>query len=1163
MPGLIRSFICLLLLMPVLQIYAQQITINEALSSNSTLFDEDQDTPDWFELHNTTSNPLVLAGWTISDREDNPTKWTLPNIVIDANEYLLIWASGKDRRETTNSRTLIDRNEDWKYIVPNQSVNFSWVELEFDDSNWLIGKSGFGYSDNDDATEIPTGSRSVFMRKIFTIEDINKVEELILDIDYDDSFVAYINGQEIARANIEGFPPSYNATSITDREAQIYAGGRPERFFASASLLQNGQNVLCIQAHNVSATSSDFSVIPFLSASYLEFTNEGIDPPEILNLSETFLHTNYRLSNEETLFLFDADGNEVDRLELGVLPPNVSIGRKATDQTIALFDSPTPGAPNDGNDYSGYLNESVRFSHPGGMTENLQLELSSDNLQDVIRYTLDATVPNMNSSMYQNPISINETTIVRARIFREGYLPSRTESRSYLVNVSHDLPIVSLITDPDNLFDDEEGIYAFGKNYSEEFPHFGSNFWEDWERDLNFTLYEEDNSIGVNLDAGVKIFGGWSRGLDQRSFSIFARGQYGFNAIDYPLFPDNEYDTYQALVLRNSGNDFMRSNIRDITLTSLLDGSGLETQAYRTVATYINGEYWGLYNMREKVNEHFLASKQGVDPEGLDILGPFGEIIQGSDEDYRNLLSFLEINSLVSDSNYDFVTDQIDIENFIIYNIAQIYFNNTDWPGNNIKYWKPENGKWRWILFDTDFGFGIWNPFAHFSNTLDFALEPNGPPWPNPPESTLLLRRLVENQQFRHQFINRFADELNTRFVPEKVEAHILEVADRVNAEMTRHFARWGGSISFQNEQVEVMTNFARQRSGNVKSHIRNTFGLPAFHALTLQKNLPSAGYIQLNSLTIEDSNWQGDYFETVPIKITAVARPGYTFSHWEGDSNSSDPVLVIDMQSNMNLNAVFEVSDEVRSIVINEINYRSSEMDDAGDWVELYNPNDEVLDISNWVFTDAEIDEGYVIPEGTIIDRQDFIVLTRDKAKFNAVHPNVANVIGDFDFGLSSEGDLLRIYDHSQKLIDSVQYFSSDPWPELADGMGYTLELRSPDLDNALAESWASRNMNGSPGRFNSDPTFTIEESAVELFRLFPNPTVDRTTLEINLQKPVTIDISLYNVQGERLRKLINDKVQTRKYRCMLDMTSYEPGLYLVKLITNHEVKELKLLKI
>ena len=1158
---ILRSTICALLCYFACIGFGQSIQINEVVSSNASFFDEDGDSPDWFELYNTTQNEISLDGWSVTDKEDNPTKWSFSNISIGPNEYVYFWASGKDKPDVSYPRTLIDRDEIWRYILPNQPVTSTWINLNFNDSNWFSGKTGFGYADNDDVTTIPSGTVSVFMRKTFSIPDKDMVDALVLDIDYDDGFVAYMNGVEIARANILGDRPSFNATTITDHEAQIYNGGRPDRFLIPADVLVNGDNVLSIQAHNISTNSSDFTLIPFLTAFFTIPTNLGVEPPELLNVMPRTAHTNFKLSADETLFLLDADGNEVDKFVLEPTPTDVSIGRRMSDNGIALFDPPTPGMPNLGNGLDGYVTDKIEFSHPGGIEDNLQLTLSTTNAENEIRYTLDASEPASTSPIYANPIPINQTTIVRARIFKSGFIPSNTESKTYLRNVSHDIPVVALVTEPDNLFDNDVGIYELGSNYNGNYPFFGANFWEDWERPIHFTLYE-NNESGVSFDAGIKIFGGWSRAQDQRSFSFFARGKYGLNEIDYPLFPNNPYDKYQALVLRNSGNDFLRSNIRDGVLTTLMDGSGLETQAFRPVATYINGEYWGLYNMREKVNEHFLASKQNVNPDDVDLMGPMGELIHGDDSDYIALHQYLESNALVSENNYSIVSDQIDIDNFIMYNIAQIYFDNTDWPGNNIKYWKTKEGKWRWILYDTDFGFGVWNPNSFTNNTLDFALEPSGPNWPNPPNSTLMLRRLVGNQTFRHKFINRFADELNSRFLPDNVEDHIDAIANLVDSEINKHYNRWGGSVDFHNEQVAVMKNFARLRPAVVKSQIRSQFNLPSRHELTLQINNPNQGYIRLNSLTITNPFWKGDYFRSVPITITAVAKPGFVFSHWTGDNISTDAEISIDMQSAMTITAIFQVSDEEPNLVINEINYNSLDTEDAGDWIELYNPGEDALDVSKWVFTDTDFENGYTIPDGTTIGGKEFLVLTKDVSKFEGQHPQIENHIGDFEFGLSSQGDVLKVYDNAQNLIDSVSYNSVSPWSEMANGLGYTLELIAPSLDNALAENWSSFKTGGSPGVSNQEVNSTQEELQYPI-KFYPNPVLNDGIVEIYVSEISDIKIQIYDVKGALIKTIFDGKRTAGDHKFEADLNPLKKGIYLLEIKIQDQVNSYRWIKI
>ena len=1124
-----------------------QIQINEVVSSNSEYLDSNGDSPDWIELYNAGSSEISLENWTITDDQETPKKWTFGNASITAGGYMVIWASGKDRPTISRPTTLIDRGDSWKYITPTQSIADSWIETGFDDEAWQEGNSGFGYADGDDETAIPPGTLSVFLRKKFTLSNPDAITELLLDIDYDDAFVAYINGIEVARANINGARPSYNATSITDHEAQIYTGGRPDRFVISSDLLIDGDNILAIQGHNISQNSSDFTIIPYLSAYANEPISTGVTSPSILQLSDRSLHTNFKLSTAETLYLYDDNGVEVSSIAIQNTPPNVSLGRRPGDQEVVLYSPTTPGHPNGQNGFAGYVEGGISFSNDGGTVSPMSLTLSTDDDEAIMRYTLDATIPDENAQVYTQPLDITTNTVVRARLFKQGYIASATSSRTYIIDNTHSLPIMSLVTEPANLFSDATGIYVLGDGDFEDYPFMGSNIWEDWERPVNVSFSEPDGTR-INFDAGVKIFGGWSRAQDQRSFSIFARGQYGTPEIDYPLFPDNPYDKYQAFVLRNSGNDFLRTNIRDAALTSLMNGSGIETQRYRPVATYINGQYWGFYNMREKVNEHYLASKRGVATDDIDLIGPSGSLIHGSADDFNSMMEYLGSNTLISQSNYNEITAQVDIDNFIMYQLAQIYFGNTDWPGNNIKLWKPKAGKWRWILYDTDFGFGIWNAYGYFDNTLNFALESNGPDWPNPPSSTLLFRRLMENLTFRNKFINQFADELNSRFLPNLVEEHIESVALEVSSEIQNHFNRWGGDVGFHNSQLENMKRFGRLRPIQVKSHIKSEFNLPADHIVTLQVNNIAQGYIKVNSLSINVPSWSGDYFENVPITVRAIAKPGYVFSHWIGAPENTPAEYTVNIQANTALTAIFVPTDEESTVIINEINYNATDDHDTGDWIELYNPSIAPIDISQYIITDDEISDGYTIPQNTVLQGEAFIILSRNIDKFGQFHSDIENVLAGLNFGLSSQGDAIKLYSAEGLQVDSVTYLPDAPWPAEANGQGGTLELIQPDTDNSLASNWNSINTNGSPGLPNQR-TSTIAESGSTIdLSLYPNPFVDEVELRLSLLKKDPVNATLYNLQGQKVITFIDNTLNAGDYAFSKNLNQLDHGVYLLE---------------
>ncbi len=864
-------------------------------------------------MHNFGVDNINLEGYFITDDIDNPTKWRFPNVNISSDDYLVLWASDKDRDFIISWRGVITEGNTFNYLIPTSPVDPDWTSVGFDDSSWETGASGFGYADGDDNTNIPNGTNSVYIRRKFTIDDVASVNAALLDMDYDDGYVAYINGVEISRANINGNPPNYLATTIEDREATLYNGGSPERTFLNniQDFLREGENVLSIQGHNISSNSSDFTLIPFLTIGFNGNSNLGFEPDDVLALNNNMLHTNFKLSSSgENIFLYNQDTVLLSTLELPGLSSNISFGLNEATGEQVFFQTPTPGSRNNGNGFMGQSMGEIEFSHQGGQTDPLELSMSTDG-DRTIRYTLDSSEPNSQSAEYTSPLALNQTTIVRAKIFEDGLIPSQTQTRSYLINTNHSIPIISLVTEPDNFFGEENGIYVFGTDYESDFPHFGANYWQDWERRVNFSLYDDEvDGNHLSLNAGIKIFGGWSRGNDQRSLSIFARKQYGTEEIDYPIFPNLPYQEFQALVLRNSGNDWLNSNIRDGVLTSLMDGSGIEIQGYRPAATYINGEYWGIYNIREKINEHFIASKFDIDPDSIKVLE-----LEGFEDEYQAFVDFIEDNDLTDQANYDFVSSQMDIENFIMYQVAQIFVNNTDWPGNNIKFWKSPETKWRWILFDTDFGFGIWNNFDYFFNTVEFALEPNGNTWPNPPWSTLLFRKLIANEKFEIQFVNRFADELNTRFLPNNVRTHIDSIAALSGTEVQRHYNRWGGDINNHFGATNRMKTYADVRPGEVKNHLLQTLNLPQFHTLTTQIDDTTSGYIQLNSLRLTQDEWEGDYFENIPINIEAIAREGYEFSHWSGSIDSEETEQVINMQSAMTLRANFKTTVSTQDI--------------------------------------------------------------------------------------------------------------------------------------------------------------------------------------------------------------------------------------------------------
>ena len=1148
---------------------SQSVRINELSSSNSIFFDEDGDSPDWIELYNYGTDEIFLNDWSISDIEDNNDPWLFPDISIKPNEYLLVWASDKDDSGIYFPRTLINIGESFKYIIPDENTDSQWMNADFNDDDWLTGASGFGYSDGDDNTNIPSGTISVFLRKKFTIESSENINQLVLDIDYDDGFVAYINGFEVARSNIGGSPPIFNSTTGFEREAQMYQGGSPERFILNDTnqFLIDGENILSIQVHNISDTSSDMTLIPFLSAYYNSQSEEGLFPPSILNFEEDLivLHTDFKLSSSgESIFLKDDSGNNIDSITFGYLPTNISYGVSIENEEFVIFDNPSPGYQNDSNEYSGVLETGLTFSHDGGILESsILLEISGDGNEDQIRYTLDYTEPDLNSILYTGPITIDQTSIVRAKAFKNNFISLLSETRNYFFNIQSNHPIIHLVSDEYNLFDSEHGIYSYGNDYNSNFPYFGANFWQDWERPVNISYYS-GNSLEFTANAGLKIFGAYSRGNDQKSFSLFARGEYGVGEFDYQFFDNLEYESFESLILRNSGNDWMRSNMRDVAITSLMTDSNIDYQSFKTVSSYLNSTYWGMYHLREKVSENMVASKHGINPDEVDMLtvSPDGvSVVDGDEDEYMQLQIFIEQNSLHTDENYDYVINQIDIDNYMEYHIAQIYMDNRDYPGNNVKFWKHPEGKWRWILYDTDFGFaGQWwsdwdQNYAYLFNTLDFVLSGNQTTWANPPGATLFLRKLTRNDQFKIKFINRFADEMNSRYLPSNVTSHFLEIYNNIYDELSNHIDRWSESQPWADLNsvyyyVDNMNNFAINRQPEVKLHILDHFSLNSYNEIILVNDEPEKGHIIINNnLKVRVNEWSGDYFEDIPITLRAVAEEGYEFSHWSGDIDSSEIEIQINVNQITNIEAHFSNASTL-NIVINEINYKSSENFDPGDWIELFNPNADAIDISGWILKDNNDNNQYLFPQGTFINGEDYLVIVRNSDNFSQFYPEIDSFIGEFGFGLSSSEDAVRLFDSDLIIQDEVYYSSSSPWPPLANGQGYTLELIDPSYDNSLAQSWSNINYHGSPDSINST-TASLDDEDLFYTRVYPNPFFQTLfiLLELDLSEFVTIDI--FDLKGSLVNNIHSGVLNSGIQRIDKNLEKLNAGIYILKIKT------------
>ena len=640
----------------------------------------------------------------------------------------------------------------------------------------------------------------------------------------------------------------------------------------------------------------------------------------------TDLHANFKLSaGGELVGLFDASGIIIDTLSFQDQTTDISFGRypDGTD-TFAFFAEATPEAANDTDPIFGIV-EAPSFSLPSGFYEAPDSTAISSAPGTTIRYTLDGSEPTESSILYSEPIQFNETTVVRAAAFAEDYEPSDVVSRAYFVGESSELPVVSLITDPAGFFSDEDGIYVEGTNGIPGRCRTDPVNWnQDWEREVHLTFFEPDgtggHTIALEHGAGVQIFGGCSRIYPQKSLSLHARSEYGSSDFAYQFFEDVDIDSFDDLVLRSSAQDWWRTMFRDGMIQTLTRHMDLDGQAYRPTVVFLNGEYWGIHNLREKLNEDYVAGHYGYDDDDVELIeGTWS----GESDNYDELNALLE-GDLNSPELFSQIEARMDVDQYLSYLVAEIYSANADWPGNNLKLWRPmtEDGRWRWMFFDADFGYGGNANGQSDSNTLELATEPNASGWPNPPWSTYLFRRLLTNDDFRHAFIQRMAAHASTTFDPQRTLELIDSLATNIASEIPRHMARWPQSISFGatwDSQVDIMRDFASERPVAVRGHLSDYFEEVTGSArLTLTTE--SGGTVTAEGVPMEpfdnlrsaESVFEPILYRGVPVELVATPDQGYIFLGWSGLVDTVSDTISVVLTGSASLTANFAIETSV-----------------------------------------------------------------------------------------------------------------------------------------------------------------------------------------------------------------------------------------------------------
>ena len=785
-------------------------------------------------------------------------------------------------------------------------------------------------------------------------------------------------------------------------------------------------------------------------------------------------HTNFKLSsNGESVFLSNANDVLIDQLSLPALENDFSFGR-VTDGSPASqqFLVASPNASNSTG--VGALTLPI-INPPSGIYSGIETISISADSGTTIYYTTDGTTPSPSSFLYSGPFAIDTSQSIRAIATKPGFGDSEIILHSYIFNPTTQLPILHLTIDPMYLWDDQVGMYVDGTNGTtgpcEPNP---KNYNQDWEYQGNATLYETDGTVGFSENCGLSISGGCSRRGAKKSFNVSFKNEFGAKNLDYKLFEDKEVYTYEGFKVRSGGNHRHTYRAMDAMIQKMIEGElDLDHQYSRPVALYLNGQYWGLFNIRDRLNKGYVkANHKKVDSDSLDLIKVpianqefrfwiYEDVSQGTNTAYHNLDEYMTTNSLANPTHYDYVSSQIDMNSFLDYFISNIYYNNADWPGNNLKTWKERsiNGKWRWMMFDLDFllSKGAADNTILLNEVLndpDFDTQRN-------PIACNPMRQLMENPDFKAEFIQRTNTYIHTLWNANRVNQIFTDYKNEISSEIQPDYDRWQTGWDFQTWDANIggVKDFFDIRPDSMRHMLDEELNISGRNQLNLNFNSATNGVVALHdNYYLVPENYSGTYHSSIPIQIHAIANPGYRFSHWQetGNTNAS---LYININTSTTLTPVFVVA---QNVVINEIHYNPAGSSEAAEFIEIYNPNSSPMDLSSYEFTDGVCFE---FPDNTIINPGEYIIIANDATVYSGQGYQVFQWESS---NLNNDGEHLSLDNGAGYIIDSLTYNDGANWASTADNGFYSLALLSSGLDNGIATSWDVQSVYMTPGAQN-----------------------------------------------------------------------------------------------
>ncbi len=915
------------------------------------------------------------------------TNYVLPNYNLAPGAFFVVFCeTGSTGITWTNAPDIaaIPENALWRYTT--SSPGSTWIQPSFNDASWTTATVPIGHDAArlhlDCATTLPSLPQTTYFRRKFLVPAIPAtVTGLLVRVRATDGFVLYLNGTEVKRVNLPAGTLTHSTQATSDRGTTVW-----ETFTLPTTGLNTGlaSNTLAAAVYRVNSGADmvfDLSLTALINQDYpivhlgfslgagekihlydasgvrnLKFNDKGYSVPSGSSLGQPkdgdFAEDKEIIYDIPTPGMPNASNARKYKVTLQSEKPTFSVvpGFYTTSKSITLS-TPTSGYriyyTLDGNDP---WQSSTYITSGASITLNSPAPISSGLAW--IRTNPIETEANVANAGWQAPIgTISKAIVLRAIAVKADTMECSPEtSGTYFIGndfTNRVLPAISITTGAENLFGFTQGLYVPGKSYADSPEGYGSNRWgkpyanyhqssskQSWERPVYIELFETNaSSAQLALQLGVMMHGGGSRTIPQKTLYMLARqAEYGaYDLGNYQLFPDVQNVTsYKRFLLRNNGNDWygpmtggVTTMMKDAIMHHLVKDLDISVMAYRPVTVYINGEYWGIHNMRESLDKHYLSTRYGLDPESVDILMHEEdnvdkdkvkiERIEGdknSDNEYEALLDWIKDHPLGNDANYQQVQAWIDITNHADYIIAETFFGNTDWPINNCDFWRAHTNqtaaagqygdtRWRWMLYDLDVageegaGFNMLSYLT--SNKMTGKSEP-----------AFVINELWKNQTFRNYFITRYANLLNTTFKPERMAAIINQAANAIAPEIEKHLRRWGRNHTQQQWRQAVnssLIDYLAARHTNSWSHLDAHFYLNGTGELTVRNQAANGtgGSFNVNGIPIvtptagvtSRAAWSGRFFSNLAVPVKAIADSGYLFDGWVGTAlTNSAPAL-------------------------------------------------------------------------------------------------------------------------------------------------------------------------------------------------------------------------------------------------------------------------------